>query len=81
MTARIQKHKDDRGPRWQAIEEEIAIERIVKEHDTPDTAILIDCATLWLNNLIYHAFSNSRPCQKPSEGHGSVPRAYCYRFK
>lgn len=56
MTARIQKHKDDRGPRWQAIEEEIAIERIVTEHDTPDTAILIDCATLWLNNLIYHAF-------------------------
>ena len=54
MAARIQKHKDDRGPRWQAIEEEIAIDRVVKEHDDAETVLLIDCATLWLNNLIYH---------------------------
>ena len=54
MTARIQKHKDDRGPRWQAIEEEIDIARILREHNEEGKALLIDCATLWLNNLLYH---------------------------
>nr|WP_319389227.1 bifunctional adenosylcobinamide kinase/adenosylcobinamide-phosphate guanylyltransferase [uncultured Cohaesibacter sp.] len=55
FAARIQKHKDDRGPRWTAIEEEIDITRVIRERDAPHNALLIDCATLWLNNLMYHA--------------------------
>nr|WP_321464111.1 bifunctional adenosylcobinamide kinase/adenosylcobinamide-phosphate guanylyltransferase [uncultured Cohaesibacter sp.] len=54
MSARIQKHKDDRGPRWRAVEEEIDITNVIKDNDHADNALLIDCATLWLNNLLYH---------------------------
>nr|WP_321457117.1 bifunctional adenosylcobinamide kinase/adenosylcobinamide-phosphate guanylyltransferase [uncultured Cohaesibacter sp.] len=55
LAARIKKHKDDRGPRWRAIEEEIDIARVIMELDSNENALLIDCATLWLNNLLYHS--------------------------
>lgn len=54
MEKRIQKHKDNRDPKlWETIEEEenliAAIERC-KEY----SVILIDCLTLWINNITQH---------------------------
>ncbi|PLW77674.1 bifunctional adenosylcobinamide kinase/adenosylcobinamide-phosphate guanylyltransferase [Cohaesibacter celericrescens] len=53
MVDRIEQHRARRGPRWHAIEEQIALTDIIQRHDAPDNAILIDCMTLWLNNLLY----------------------------
>lgn len=54
---RIKKHQDRRGPRWRVIEEEINLVDILKQESRPDLAILIDCMTLWLNNVVYHNLS------------------------
>ncbi len=51
---RIKKHQDRRGPRWRVIEEELNLESILEKESRPDLAILIDCMTLWLNNVLYH---------------------------
>ncbi|WP_316862345.1 bifunctional adenosylcobinamide kinase/adenosylcobinamide-phosphate guanylyltransferase [uncultured Cohaesibacter sp.] len=54
MVARIEQHRQRRGARWTLHEEEIEIAGLVEKLNQTDNAILIDCATLWLNNLIYH---------------------------
>nr|WP_321444624.1 bifunctional adenosylcobinamide kinase/adenosylcobinamide-phosphate guanylyltransferase [uncultured Cohaesibacter sp.] len=51
---RIKKHQDRRGPRWRVIEEELDLASIIEKESRPDLAILIDCMTLWLNNVLYH---------------------------
>lgn len=52
MTERIARHKDDRGPRWTTLEEPLdlaaAIDRAAREAE----AVLVDCLTLWLSNLM-----------------------------
>ena len=50
MTARIDRHRDDRGPRWRTVECPIALPQAVAA--CREGAILIDCLTLWLSNLM-----------------------------
>ena len=54
MTERIRHHQQRRGQRWNLIEEEIALDEVLAANSRENTAILIDCMTLWLNNLLYH---------------------------
>ncbi len=51
MKARIEHHQAERGDKWQTIEEPIDVATAVHALDGRDTVILIDCMTLWLNNL------------------------------
>lgn len=50
---RIDKHILDRKDRnWVTIEEETSVVDIIKKEKTSDV-ILLDCLTLWVNNLLY----------------------------
>ncbi len=51
MRERIQRHKEERGGEWVTVEEPINITGKIREYDGPDTAILIDCLTVWISNL------------------------------
>lgn len=51
MTARIAAHRAERGPEWGLIEEPLEISPIINQH--AEGTLVIDCLTLWLNNLIY----------------------------
>ena len=53
MKERIKKHKTDRGNLWDAtIEEPYNIEKVIRELQGKTNVLLIDCITLWLNNLL-----------------------------
>lgn len=55
MQLRIARHREEReGRGWQTIEEEIDIAGRI-EDIAAARVILIDCLTLWLNNLLYRA--------------------------
>ena len=55
MDDRIQKHRDERrGKGWDLCEEEHDLVSVVEKHFDYDV-ILIDCMTLWINNLMYFA--------------------------
>lgn len=55
MDDRIARHKAERQAGiWRTIEEEIDLVGTV-EALKPDEVCLIDCLTLWVNNLMYHA--------------------------
>ncbi len=51
MEKKIKKHKNERGSKWITIEEPVNIVDRIKEEDNINTIILLDCITLWINNL------------------------------
>ena len=52
MTARIARHQARRGGAWQTIEEQYDLAGVLAGHDGWFKAMLVDCVTLWLTNLL-----------------------------
>jgi adenosylcobinamide kinase / adenosylcobinamide-phosphate guanylyltransferase len=52
MAARIAAHRARRGSSWHTIEEPLALAPVIAAAASPDRAMLIDCLTLWLSNLL-----------------------------
>lgn len=52
MQHRIERHREDRGPRWRTVEEPIALSDAIVAHSSPRTVVLVDCLTLWTSNLL-----------------------------
>lgn len=52
MNDRIAKHRNDRGDGWTTHEEPLDLVGALAVIDRPDRAVLVDCLTLWLTNLM-----------------------------
>lgn len=52
MADRIRRHRDRRGDSWTTHEAPIALAAAIATHAAPDSALLVDCLTLWLANLL-----------------------------
>lgn len=52
MRARIERHRQDRGPEWHTIEEPLALAQTLAV-EAAAHAVLVDCLTLWLSNLMH----------------------------
>ena len=52
MAARIREHQARRGARWQTLEEPLDLAGALARAARPDGAVLVDCLTLWLSNLM-----------------------------
>lgn len=52
MQARIATHRARRGASWTTIEEPLDLAQAILSHAAPDKALLVDCLTLWLSNLM-----------------------------
>lgn len=50
MATRIARHRADRGPRWRTVECPVALPEAVAA--VREGAVLVDCLTLWLSNLM-----------------------------
>ena len=53
MADRIRLHKISRGPKWKLIEEPIKIVEALETKCAGVEAVLIDCLTIWLSNVLY----------------------------
>lgn len=53
MQARINLHRQNRPQHWQTIEEPIALAKTIAENSGENTLVLVDCLTLWLNNILF----------------------------
>lgn len=51
MVTKIAKHKAQRGPKWETLEEPVAPWSALEKIDT-SKAVLLDCATFWLSNIL-----------------------------
>jgi adenosylcobinamide kinase/adenosylcobinamide-phosphate guanylyltransferase len=52
MAERIALHRADRGPRWNTVEAPLDLPAAIMAHGAQADAILVDCLTLWLSNLM-----------------------------
>lgn len=56
MSQRVQRHKDERrGRGWNTIEEEYDLESLFPAKVGEFDVVLIDCLTLWVNNILFRA--------------------------
>jgi adenosylcobinamide kinase/adenosylcobinamide-phosphate guanylyltransferase len=54
MSARIAQHRERRGNHWQTIEEPLALAETLAKVNAEGRALMVDCLTLWLTNLMVH---------------------------
>ncbi len=54
MAERIRRHRLRRGEQWQTLEEPYDVAGVLAGHDGYFRAMLLDCVTLWLTNLLLH---------------------------
>jgi adenosylcobinamide kinase/adenosylcobinamide-phosphate guanylyltransferase len=52
MAERIRLHRDRRGPGWDTIEEPLALADTIERAARSGRALLVDCLTLWISNLM-----------------------------
>ncbi len=52
MSDRIAHHRERRGDRWRTVEEPIDLCAALQDAAAPQNAVLVDCLTLWLTNLM-----------------------------
>ena len=52
MCERIARHREDRGDGWVTHEEPLALADRIAEVARADRAVLVDCLTLWVTNLM-----------------------------
>jgi len=64
MAARIAEHRRRRGARWRTLEEPLDLVGAVQRECGSDRAVLVDCLTLWLTNLMVE----ERPVRAEMEG-------------
>lgn len=54
MRERIELHGAQRGAGWRTLEVPLDLARALREADRPGGFILVECITIWINNLIHH---------------------------
>lgn len=62
MRAKALAHAEDRGPDWTLIEEETDLAATCASA-TDDSVVLVDCATMWLTNLLMDDLDPAQPLQ------------------
>lgn len=76
MTERIRHHRARRGPDWRTLEAPEALEEVLAAQARPGRAILVDCLTLWLSNLLHLGHEpesrGAALCARLSEARGLV---------
>jgi adenosylcobinamide kinase/adenosylcobinamide-phosphate guanylyltransferase len=54
MRERVDLHRAQRGKGWQTLEVPLDLVAALRAADRPNGFILVECLTIWVNNLIYH---------------------------
>lgn len=53
MAERIARHRAGRPPHWTTVEAPLDLVETVRSVEPLDAAVLVDCVTLWVSNLLY----------------------------
>jgi adenosylcobinamide kinase/adenosylcobinamide-phosphate guanylyltransferase len=54
MRERIDRHRAERGPKWRTIEAPLDLIAALRQADGAKSFTLVECLTVWINNLMYH---------------------------
>jgi adenosylcobinamide kinase/adenosylcobinamide-phosphate guanylyltransferase len=54
MKDKVKKHKADRGDSFKTLEEPLYLDKALQNLDS---IVLVECVSMWINNMLYHGFS------------------------
>ena len=54
MLKRINEHKENRGDTFSTTEEPLRIYEAIRTNKNP---VLVECVSMWINNMLYHGFN------------------------
>ncbi|MCC0019895.1 MAG: bifunctional adenosylcobinamide kinase/adenosylcobinamide-phosphate guanylyltransferase [Nitratireductor sp.] len=63
MSERIAIHQERRGDAWELVEEPLALADAISQCAHPGRAILIDCLSMWVSNLMLAGADPVRECK------------------
>lgn len=61
MVERVRLHQAERGGRWSTLEEPLWLAERLPAASAGQGALLLDCVTLWLTNLLFHHGEQPEP--------------------
>jgi adenosylcobinamide kinase/adenosylcobinamide-phosphate guanylyltransferase len=73
MRERIATHRKDRGDGWQTHEEPVALAACIRDVARADRAVLVDCLTLWVTNLMLEERDIAAECSSLLEALRQAP--------
>ena len=68
METRIAEHRSRRGDLWRTVEAPLDLGAAIAAEAKADSAVLVDCLTLWLTNLMLAERDIADECQRLVEG-------------
>ncbi len=79
MREKIKKHKKERGDLWETVESHLELATsLTKFEKEEDTVVLIDCFTMWINNMIFFDWSDDKIFEAFEKVLSIVKRAKCH---
>lgn len=80
MKDRVRRHQEERGGKWRSVDAPLALpEAIDRQCDTADV-IVIDCLTLWMNNLIMDDRTDEEVLAQVEQLKDALAKARCPVF-
>jgi adenosylcobinamide kinase/adenosylcobinamide-phosphate guanylyltransferase len=67
MASKIAKHQKDRGQAWDTYEEPLAVDELLRKLSGRYQAVLLDCLTLWLSNVMAHTGGDGEVISRSEE--------------
>ena len=64
MKERVQKHKEQRVDKFVTIEEHLSLVKIIA---LQESVVLVECVSMWINNMLYHGYSEDAMIQQIEE--------------
>jgi adenosylcobinamide kinase / adenosylcobinamide-phosphate guanylyltransferase len=52
LKERIARHREERDGTWKTVDVPIELPEAIRAHDKENAVLLVDCLTLWINNLL-----------------------------
>jgi len=64
MREKVQKHKEQRVDRFITIEEHLSLVNVI---NLQETVVLVECISMWINNMLHHGYSENAMIQQIEE--------------
>ena len=77
MKQRVTRHQKDRGYSWTTVEIPVLVPEAIVEYSQKADVILVDCLTLWINNLLIEINDQGKIVEHIQELTQSLNKAQC----
>ncbi len=77
MKQRVARHQKDRGHSWTTVEIPVLVPEAIVEYSQKADVILVDCLTLWINNLLIEINDQGKIIEHIQDLTQSLKKAQC----